>query len=78
MSKSLQGIFGKPNNNSAFENNDANNDSNAASVRSTEGFGQKGGSRKSRVNKQSKSFFRRLPTRRNEKKRGTRKQKTRN
>jgi len=79
MSESLQGMFGKPNDNSTFENNDTNNVSNTDSVVTTNGFGQaKGGSRKSRVNKQSKSFFRRLPTRRNEKKRGTRKQKNRN
>jgi len=74
MSESLQGMYGKPNDNTAFENNDSNTDS----VVTTNGFGQKGGSRKSRANKKSNGFFRRLPTRRKEKKNGTRKQKTRN
>jgi len=79
MSESLQGMVGKPNSNSAFENNNSNNVSNTDSVVTTNGFGQaKGGSRKSRVNKKLNTYFRRLPTRRNEKKRGTRKQKTRN
>ena len=76
-SDSLRGMYGKPNN-TAFENNNSNNNSNTDSVRTTNGFGQaKGGSRKSRVNKKSNTYFRRLPTRRKEKKNGTRKQKNR-
>jgi transcription elongation factor Elf1 len=72
-SDSLRDIHGKPNN-TAFENNNSNTDS----VRTTNGFGQaKGGSRKLRVNKKSNTYFRRLPTRRREKKNGTRKQKNR-